>query len=105
MRPKILVAFTEWLKISDAQALQAANLAQQPLVAAALDSLASESAFDEAVDATVELVYSTSSGGVPEESMLPVVSLIVPSVSIVISSVTTYEDNAIFETRSQEVQA
>ena len=75
------MALTEWLKIGDAASLQGANLAQHPLVMAALNGLASESAFDEAVDATVELVYSTSSGGQPEPSMLPLVSVIVPSVS------------------------
>ena len=75
------MAFSEWLKLGDAATLQGANLAQHPLVMAALDGLASESAFDEAVDATVELVYSTSSGGQPEPSMLPLVSLIVPSVN------------------------
>ena len=79
--PKILVAFSEWLKLGDAASLQGANLAQHPLVMAALEGLASESAFDEAVDATVELVYCTSTGGQPEPSMLPLVSLIVPSVS------------------------
>lgn len=81
VNPKILVAFTEWLKIGDSASLQGANLAQHPLVAAALDGLASESAFDEAVDATVELVYSTSSGGQPEPAMLPLVGLVVHSVS------------------------
>jgi len=75
------VALTEWLKIGDAASLQGANLAQHPLVMAALNGLASESAFDEAVDATVELVYSTSSGGQPDPSMLSLVSVIVPSVS------------------------
>lgn len=75
------MAFSEWLKLGDAASLQGANLAQHPLVMAALDGLASEIAFDEAVDATVELVYSTSSGGQPEPSMLPLVSLIVPSVN------------------------
>ena len=77
---KVLVAFAEWLKLGDAASLQGASLAQHPLLAAALEGLASESAFDEAVDATVELVYCTSSGGQPEPSMLPVVSIIVPSV-------------------------
>ncbi len=75
------MALTEWLKIGDAASLQGANLAQHPLVMAALNGLASESAFDEAVDATVELVYSTSSGGQPDPSMLSLVSVIVPSVS------------------------
>ena len=79
--PKILVAFSEWLKLGDAATLQGANLAQHPLVTAALNGLASETTFDEAVDATVELVYRTSTGGQPEPSMLPLVSLIVPSVS------------------------
>ena len=79
--PKILVAFSEWLKLGDAATLQGANLAQHPLVMAALDGLASEATFDEAVDATVELVYRTSPGGQPEPRMLPLVSLIVPSVS------------------------
>lgn len=78
---KVLVAFAEWLKLGDAASLQSASLAQHPLLAAALDGLTSESAFDEAVDATVELVYCTSTGGQPEPSMLPVVSIIVPSVS------------------------
>ena len=77
---KVLVAFAEWLKLGDAASLQGASLAQHPLLAAALEGLASESAFDEAVDATVELVYCTSLGGQPEPSMLPVVSIIVPSV-------------------------
>ena len=81
MAAKVLVAFAEWLKLGDAASLQSANLAQHPLLAAALDGLASESAFDEAVDATVELVYCTSSGGQPEPSMLPLVSIIVPWVS------------------------
>ena len=104
MRPKILVAFTEWLKIGDARALQAANLTQHPLVAVALDSLASESAFDEAVDATVELVNSTSSGGLPEESMLPLVSLIVPSVSTAIHPrVAPYEGSLMLGSESQKV--
>lgn len=81
------MALTEWLKIGDAASLQGANLAQHPLVMAALNGLASESAFDEAVDATVELVYSTSSGGQPEPSMLSLVSVIVPSVSLPQSTV------------------
>ena len=81
MAAKVLVAFAEWLKLGDAASLQGASLAQHPLLAAALEGLASESAFDEAVDATVELVYCTSSGGQPEPSMLPVVGIIVPSVS------------------------
>ena len=81
MAAKVLVAFAEWLKLGDAASLQSASLAQHPLLAAALEGLASETAFDEAVDATVELVYCTSAGGQPEPSMLPVVSIIVPSVS------------------------
>ena len=60
---KVLVAFAEWLKLGDAASLQGASLAQHPLLAAALEGLASESAFDEAVDATVELVLLHLLGG------------------------------------------
>ncbi|BDA46876.1 Transportin-3 [Coccomyxa sp. Obi] len=77
---RVLVAFSEWLKLANPQTLDGAALAQHPLVTAALEGLNSERTFDGAVDAVVELVYVTSSGGQPNETMLPLVARLVPAV-------------------------
>lgn len=80
MAVRVLVAFSEWLKLASSRSLDGAALAQHPLVTAALEGLNSERTFDGAVDAIVELVYVTSSGGQPEEKMLPLVARLVPAV-------------------------
>ncbi|CAL8471497.1 g11039 [Coccomyxa elongata] len=77
---RVLVAFSEWLKLANPQTLDGAALAQHPLVTAALEGLNTERTFDGAVDAVVELVYVTSSGGQPNEKMLPLVARLVPAV-------------------------
>lgn len=80
MIARVLVAFSEWLKLANPQTLDGAALAQHPLVTAALEGLNNEGTFDGAVDAVVELVYVTSSGGEPTEKMLPLVARLVPAV-------------------------
>ncbi len=77
---RVLVAFSEWLKLASASNLDGAALAQHPLVTAALDGLNSERTLDGAVDAVVELIYVSSSGGQPEDNMLPLVARLVPAV-------------------------
>lgn len=80
---RVLVAFSEWLKLANPQTLDGAALAQHPLVAAALEGLNTERTFDGAVDAVVELVYVTSSGGQPNKQMLPLVARLVPAVRLI----------------------
>ena len=80
MAVRVLMAFSEWLKLTSSRSLDGAALAQHPLVTAALEGLNSERTFDGAVDAVVELVYVSSSGGQPEEKMLPLVARLVPAV-------------------------
>lgn len=80
MASRVLVAFSEWLKLANSNTLDGAALAQQPLVTAALEGLKNEETFDAAVDAAVELVYITSHGGQPDEKMLPLVARLVPAV-------------------------
>lgn len=82
MVARALVAFSEWLKLANPQTLDGAALAQHPLVTAALEGLNIECTFDGAVDAVVELVYVTSSGGQPDDKMLPLVARLVPAVRL-----------------------
>jgi hypothetical protein len=78
--PQVLTAFSEWLKLASVESLDGAQLAEHPLVTAALEGLNKPDTFDGAVDAVVELVYLSSAGEQPVPGMLPLVARVVPAV-------------------------
>lgn len=77
---RVLKAFSEWLKLGNPRSMDGGAMAEHPLVTAALEGLGCPAEFDGAVDAVIELVYLSSSGGQPEEHMLPLVARVVPAV-------------------------
>jgi transportin-3 len=82
VRQRVLLAFAEWLRMSDMSPADAGALAAHSLTTAALDGLSDPEAFEGAVDATVELVYASSAGsaGEPDQAALPLVQRLVPAV-------------------------
>ena len=76
----MLEAFAAWLSLTPGAGLPGSQLADHPLTTAALEGLASNVTFDQAVEAMVELIYSTSSRGAPDKDSLALVSRLVPAV-------------------------
>lgn len=81
MRGRILESFAAWLSLTPGAGLPGEQLAEHPLTTAALEGLASQETFDQAVEAMVELIYSTSCRGAPDQGSLKLVSRLVPAVS------------------------
>ena len=82
-RGRVLGAFAAWLNLTPGAGLPGAQLAQHPLTTAALEGLASLESFDQAADAIVELIYSTSTRGEPDQDSLALVSRLVPAVRLI----------------------
>ncbi|KAK9830032.1 hypothetical protein WJX72_009312 [[Myrmecia] bisecta] len=80
LREQVLEAFGSWLKLCGGAGLDGATLAQHPLVIASLEGLQAHETFDAAVDAVVELIFITSSQGMPDQNMFPLVEVLVPRV-------------------------
>lgn len=78
---RVLEAFSSWLILTPGGGLPGSQLAQHPLVTAALEGLDNPETFDDAVEALVELIYSTSNRGAPDQDSMSLVSRLVPAVS------------------------
>ena len=79
-RVRVLQVFASWLKLTPGGGLPGMQLAQHPLVSAALEGLNATDTFDAAVEVMVELIYSTSSRGAPDEGSMALVARLVPAV-------------------------
>ena len=79
---RVLTAFAAWAELGGLAAMDAAQLAQHPLVDAALAGLRDEDIFDAAVEAVVQLIFMSSSGGSPQPQMQPLVQRLVPAVRL-----------------------
>ena len=79
-RAKVLTAFAAWVELAGANFLDGAQLAQHPLVEAALAGLRDSDVFDAAVEALVQLIFASSSAGSPRPHMQPLVQRLVPAV-------------------------
>lgn len=79
-RSRVLEAFSSWLQLTPGGGLPGSQLAQHPLVTAALEGLDSSDTFNAAVEALVELIYSTSNKGAPDQDSMALVSRLVPVV-------------------------
>lgn len=80
MRGRVLEAYAAWLSLTPGAGLPGAQLAEHPLTTAALEGLATPETFDQAVEAMVELIYSTSTRGAPDQGSLALVTRLVPAV-------------------------
>lgn len=81
----MLSAFAAWLRLSSGAGLDGVALAHHPLTKAAMEGLKSVDTFEDASDAVCELVMCTASRGQPEPQMMPLVQLLVPAVSHLLS--------------------
>ena len=79
---KVLTAFAAWVELGGMGSLDGAQLAQHPLVDAALTGLKDEDVFDAAVEAVVQLIYCSSAGGSPQPNLQPLVQRLVPAVRV-----------------------
>ncbi|KAK9805956.1 hypothetical protein WJX73_008237 [Symbiochloris irregularis] len=80
IREHVLRAFAAWAELGGMASMDAAQLAQHPLVEAALAGLSNEDVFDSSVDAVVQLIYVSSGAGSPLPQMEPLVQRLVPAV-------------------------
>ena len=80
-RSRVLEAFAAWLSLTPGAGLPGVQLAEHPLTSAALEGLNNHETFDQAVEAMVELIYSTSSRGAPSQESMALVARLVPAVS------------------------